>query len=94
MRAHIAVNRRLINCVMRCACVAVVVSADVFSWKVFRGEIKFLGHAVITVNQYSHFVLFVFFFLLVLPGMLGVDEYAVVYPPNGVIPFHGFAMVW
>ena len=26
------------------------------------------------------------------PGMLGVDEYAVVYPPNGIIPFHGFAM--
>ncbi|XP_072039594.1 TBC1 domain family member 19-like [Amphiura filiformis] len=25
-------------------------------------------------------------------GMLGVDEYAVVYPPNGIIPFHGFAM--
>nr|XP_054755376.1 TBC1 domain family member 19-like [Lytechinus pictus] len=25
-------------------------------------------------------------------GMLGVDEFAVVYPPNGVIPFHGFAM--
>ncbi|XP_054755376.2 TBC1 domain family member 19-like [Lytechinus pictus] len=24
--------------------------------------------------------------------MLGVDEFAVVYPPNGVIPFHGFAM--
>ena len=24
--------------------------------------------------------------------MLGVDEYAVVYPPNGIIPFHGFAM--
>ncbi|XP_071504232.1 TBC1 domain family member 19-like [Diadema antillarum] len=26
-------------------------------------------------------------------GMLGVDEFAVVYPPNGVIPFHGFAML-
>ncbi|XP_025088277.1 TBC1 domain family member 19-like [Pomacea canaliculata] len=25
-------------------------------------------------------------------GKLGVEEFAVVYPPNGVIPFHGFAM--
>lgn len=25
-------------------------------------------------------------------GKLGVEDYAVVYPPNGVIPFHGFAM--
>ena len=25
-------------------------------------------------------------------GKVGVEEYAVVYPPNGVIPFHGFAM--
>lgn len=25
-------------------------------------------------------------------GKLGVDEFAVFYPPNGVIPFHGFAM--
>ncbi|CAK8683708.1 TBC1 domain family member 19-like isoform X1 [Clavelina lepadiformis] len=25
-------------------------------------------------------------------GKLGQDEYAVVYPPNGVIPFHGFSM--
>ncbi|XP_077983707.1 TBC1 domain family member 19-like [Glandiceps talaboti] len=25
-------------------------------------------------------------------GKLGIEEYAVVYPPNGVIPFHGFAM--
>ena len=25
-------------------------------------------------------------------GRLGVDEYAVTYPPSGVIPFHGFAM--
>ncbi|PIK48717.1 putative TBC1 domain family member 19 [Apostichopus japonicus] len=25
-------------------------------------------------------------------GMLGVSDYAVVYPPNGIIPFHGFAM--
>ncbi|XP_071951455.1 TBC1 domain family member 19-like [Antedon mediterranea] len=26
-------------------------------------------------------------------GMLGVDDYSVVYPPNGVIPFHGFSML-
>lgn len=25
-------------------------------------------------------------------GRLGMDEFAVNYPPNGVIPFHGFAM--
>ncbi|KAK3734277.1 hypothetical protein QZH41_015127, partial [Actinostola sp. cb2023] len=25
-------------------------------------------------------------------GKLGVQDYAVVYPPNGVIPFHGFSM--
>ncbi|XP_022079609.1 TBC1 domain family member 19-like [Acanthaster planci] len=25
-------------------------------------------------------------------GMLGVEEYAVIYPPNGIIPFHGFSM--
>ncbi|NXI36805.1 TBC19 protein, partial [Galbula dea] len=25
-------------------------------------------------------------------GKLGVEEYAVFYPPNGVIPFHGFSM--
>ena len=25
-------------------------------------------------------------------GKLGVDEFSVIYPPNGVIPFHGFAM--
>nr|XP_006814716.1 PREDICTED: LOW QUALITY PROTEIN: TBC1 domain family member 19-like [Saccoglossus kowalevskii] len=25
-------------------------------------------------------------------GKLGMEEYAVVYPPNGVIPFHGFSM--
>lgn len=25
-------------------------------------------------------------------GKLGVEEFAVTYPPNGVIPFHGFAM--
>ncbi|XP_007887259.1 TBC1 domain family member 19 isoform X2 [Callorhinchus milii] len=25
-------------------------------------------------------------------GKLGLEDYAVVYPPNGVIPFHGFAM--
>nr|DBA29261.1 TPA: hypothetical protein GDO54_009504 [Pyxicephalus adspersus] len=25
-------------------------------------------------------------------GKLGVEEFAVVYPPNGVIPFHGFSM--
>lgn len=25
-------------------------------------------------------------------GKLGLEEYAVVYPPNGVIPFHGFSM--
>ena len=25
-------------------------------------------------------------------GKLGVEEFAVIYPPNGVIPFHGFAM--
>ncbi|XP_064608435.1 TBC1 domain family member 19-like [Liolophura sinensis] len=25
-------------------------------------------------------------------GKLGMQEYAVIYPPNGVIPFHGFAM--
>ncbi|XP_041368917.1 TBC1 domain family member 19-like [Gigantopelta aegis] len=25
-------------------------------------------------------------------GKLGVEEFAVVYPPNGVIPFHGFVM--
>lgn len=25
-------------------------------------------------------------------GKLGMEEYAVIYPPNGVIPFHGFAM--
>ena len=25
-------------------------------------------------------------------GKLGVEDYAVTYPPNGVIPFHGFAM--
>ncbi|XP_066576084.1 TBC1 domain family member 19 isoform X2 [Amia ocellicauda] len=25
-------------------------------------------------------------------GKLGVEEYAVIYPPNGVIPFHGFSM--
>ncbi|KAK3100088.1 hypothetical protein FSP39_014568 [Pinctada imbricata] len=25
-------------------------------------------------------------------GKLGVDEFMVLYPPNGVIPFHGFAM--
>lgn len=33
-----------------------------------------------------------FVFVLPIAGMLGVDEFAVVYPPNGVIPFHGFAM--
>ena len=27
-----------------------------------------------------------------LRGKLGVDEFMVNYPPNGVIPFHGFAM--
>ncbi|XP_033116109.1 TBC1 domain family member 19-like [Anneissia japonica] len=26
-------------------------------------------------------------------GMLGVEDYSVVYPPNGVIPFHGFSML-
>lgn len=25
-------------------------------------------------------------------GKLGVEEFSVIYPPNGVIPFHGFAM--
>ncbi len=25
-------------------------------------------------------------------GKLGVEEFAVSYPPNGVIPFHGFTM--
>ena len=25
-------------------------------------------------------------------GKLGNDEYSVIYPPNGVIPFHGFSM--
>ena len=25
-------------------------------------------------------------------GKLGMEDYAVVYPPNGVIPFHGFSM--
>ena len=25
-------------------------------------------------------------------GKLGVEAFAVTYPPNGVIPFHGFAM--
>ena len=24
--------------------------------------------------------------------MLGVEDYAVIYPPNGIIPFHGFCM--
>ncbi len=43
-------------------------------------------------NQGLHLVIDNMFLSQFDSGMLGVEEYAVIYPPNGIIPFHGFSM--